>query len=83
MILPRYVVVYCRHFNSGVHGWRLQEVEYYCFSLDYIGAKKTANDWNTYSYGQGLLFIVKYENWLEKGGNKFDNHLPYNEKRYL
>ena len=79
---PLYTVVYCRRFGNGTPGWRLSEVCYYCFADSYGKAKSIVEDWNSYGgYDRGLSFMVKYENWLHKGGSEYDG-LPFEEKRY-
>ncbi len=79
--IPKYVVVSCRNFGTGNVGWRLREVELYCFAENYATAKKLVEDWNQYGYGS-LSFMIKYENWLNKNGPSYDNR-PFSEKRVL
>ena len=79
--LPKYVVVSCSHFGTGTPGWRLHEVDRYCFAENYGKAKMLVERWNTYSHGK-LSFMVKYENWLDKGGPLYDGR-PYSEERIL
>ncbi len=79
--LPKYVVVSCGRFGKGNMGWRLHEVDHYCFAENYGNAKMLVDRWNHYGYGK-LSFMIKYENWLNKGGPLYDGK-PYAEKRVL
>ena len=79
---PNYVVVFCKHFGQGTPGWRLSEVDYYCFANRYYDASKIKDAWQEYSYGTGLAFIVKYKNWINKDGPKYDGS-KFLEKKYF
>ena len=76
---PKYVVVRCSSFGSGFSGWRLSEVDFYCFSNYYPEAKEIAEEWSM--YGE-LGFVIKYENWLDKGGKEYDGD-TLTERRYM
>ena len=76
---PKYVVVRCSHFGTGIPGWRLSEVDFYCFAKDYPTAKKIKGSWE--GYGK-LTFTIKYENWINKGGEDYNDGLPFDTKRY-
>ena len=78
---PKYVIVSCGRFGTGNVGWRLHEVDRYCFAENYGKAKLLVERWNEYGYGK-LAFMVKYENWLSKGGPLYDGR-PYTEERTL
>jgi len=46
-------------------------------------AKQIVDDYNSYSgYDGGLSFMIKYENWLLKGGPDYDGQ-PFEIERYL
>ena len=79
--LPKYVVVLCKQFGTGTPGWRLHEVDSYCFAENYITAKQTVDEWK-YCNSGGLSFMIKYENWLAKNGPSYDGK-PFLEQRYL
>ena len=78
---PKYVIACCGHFGTGNVGWRLSEVDRYCFAENYGKAKMLVERWKEYSYGK-LVFMIKYENWLDKGGPSYDER-PYSEERVL
>ena len=80
-VAPKYVIVSCRHFGTGLSGWRLSEVDRYCFAENYGKAKLIVEQWKVYGYGK-LSFMIKYENWLGKGGPAYDGR-PYDENRVL
>ena len=84
VISPKYVVVYCSKFGYGNVGWRLSEVDYFCYADSYTNAKSIVARWNNayVGYDSGLSFMLKYENWLQKGGLIYDG-LPYDEMRHL
>ena len=78
---PKYVVVTCGKFGTGNVGWRLHEIDRYCFTENYGQAKLLVQQWNRSSHGK-LTFMIKYENWLDKGGPIYDGR-PYLEVRVL
>jgi hypothetical protein len=80
---PKYVVVDCRHFGDGFHGWRLSEVAFFAYAKDYPSAKDIIEDAKMFRDGNGLYFMVKYENWLDKGGEEWNEHCEYNKWYFL
>jgi hypothetical protein len=73
-IAPKYVVVQCSNFGTGLQGWRLREVDKYCFANNYFKAKTIVESWN--KYGK-LSFMIKYENWLNKGGENYKDGIQF------
>ena len=74
-VLPEYVVVKCVNFGTGIAGWRLNEVVQFSYVRNYSEAKTKVQLLKFNS--DGLVFMIKYENWLRKGG------YPYNNNRNL
>ena len=71
-LAPKYVVVSSSHFGTGNHGWRLSEVDRYCFAESYPKAKKLKEKWQKIGI-DNLVYMIKYENWIDKGGPPCDD----------